>query len=146
MSPIRRKPSPPHATVAVCRSARYHQRAGTSESFMLVNCVAYQDGRKLADIPKEEIGTYVKRPDCFVWVALFEPSSAELQEMREEFELHELAVEDASHGHQRPKIEEYGNSMFAVLQAVELKGDDLQLGEIEIFVGPNYILSVRVHS
>jgi len=113
---------------------------------MLVNCVAYQDGRKLADIPKEEIGKYVKRPDCFVWVALLEPSPAELQEMREEFELHELAVEDASHGHQRPKIEEYGNSMFAVLQAVELKGDDLQLGEIEIFVGPNYILSVRLHS
>ena len=113
---------------------------------MLINCVAYQDGRKLADIPKEEIGMYVKRPDCFVWVALFEPSSTELQEMREEFELHELAVEDASHGHQRPKIEEYGNSMFAVLQAVELKGDDLQLGEIEIFVGPNYILSVRLHS
>jgi len=113
---------------------------------MLVNCVAYQDGKKLADIPKEEIGKYVKRPDCFVWVALFEPSPAELQEMREEFELHELAVEDASHGHQRPKIEEYGDSLFAVLQAVEMKGEELQVGEIEIFVGPNYILSVRVHS
>jgi magnesium transporter len=113
---------------------------------MLVNCVAYQDGRKLADIPKEEIGTYVKRPDCFVWVALLEPSPAELQEMREEFELHDLAVEDASHGHQRPKIEEYGNSMFVVLQAVEKKGEELQVGEIEIFVGPNYILSVRLRS
>ena len=112
----------------------------------MVNCVAYQDGKKLADIPKEEIGKYVKRPDCFVWVALFEPSPAELQEMREEFELHELAVEDASHGHQRPKIEEYGDSLFAVLQAVEMKGEELQVGEIEIFVGPNYILSVRVHS
>ena len=92
---------------------------------MLINCVAYQDGRKLADIPKEEIGKYVKRPDCFVWVALFEPSSAELQEMREEFELHELAIEDASHGHQRPKIEEYGDSLFVVLQAVEMKGEEL---------------------
>jgi magnesium transporter len=113
---------------------------------MLVNCVAYQDGRKLADIPKEDIGSYVKRPDCFVWVALKEPEPAELEEMREHFGLHELAVEDASHGHQRPKLEEYGNSLFVVLQAVELKGDDLQLGEIEIFVGPNYILSVRMHS
>jgi len=113
---------------------------------MLVNCVAYQDGKKLADIPREEIGKYVKRPDCFVWVALFEPSPAELQGMREEFELHELAVEDASHGHQRPKIEEYGDSLFAVLQAVEMKGEELQVGEIEIFVGPNYILSIRVHS
>ncbi len=113
---------------------------------MLINCVAYQDGSKLADIPKEDIGKYVKRPDCFVWVALFEPSAAELQEMQKEFDLHELAVEDARHGHQRPKLEEYGDSLFAVLQAVEVKGDELQVGEIEIFVGPNYILSVRMHS
>lgn len=55
---------------------------------MLINCVAYQDGSKLADIPKEEIGNYVKRPDCFVWVALYEPSPAELQEMQREFALH----------------------------------------------------------
>jgi magnesium transporter len=72
--------------------------------------------------------------------------AAEAQEMQQEFDLHELAIEDASHGHQRPKLEEYGNSLFAVLQTVELKGDDLQLGEIEIFVGRNYILSVRLHS
>ena len=113
---------------------------------MLVNCVAYQDGRKLADIPKEEIGNYVKRPGCFVWVALFEPSPDDLQQMREQFGLHELAVEDASHGHQRPKLEEYGDSLFAVLQSVELKGDEMQVGELEIFVGPNYVLSVRMHS
>jgi magnesium transporter len=113
---------------------------------MLVNCVAYQDGRKLGDITKEEIGSYVKRPDCFVWVALKDPEPAELDEMRKQFELHELAIEDASHGHQRPKLEEYGNSLFAVLQTVEVKENELQVGEIEIFVGPNYILSVRMHS
>jgi Mg2+ and Co2+ transporter CorA len=83
---------------------------------MLVNCVAYQDGRKIADIAKEEIGKYVKRPDCFVWVALFEPSVAELREMRQEFDLHELAVEDASHGHQRPKLEEYGDSCVTTFE------------------------------
>jgi len=113
---------------------------------MLVNCVAYQDGRKLADIPKEEIGDYVKRPGCFIWVALFEPSADDLQEMRQQFGLHELAVEDATHGHQRPKLEEYGDSLFAVLQSVELKGDEMKVGELEVFVGPNYILSVRTHS
>ena len=113
---------------------------------MLVNCVAYQDGKKLADIPKDAIGNYVSRPDCFVWVALKDPELAELAEMRDQFGLHELAVEDASHGHQRPKLEEYGSSLFVVLQAVELKGEDLHLGEIEIFVGPNYVLSVRMHS
>ncbi len=62
---------------------------------MLVNCVAYQEGRKIADIPKEAISDYVSRPDCFVWVALKDPEPAELEEMQEEFGLHELAVEDA---------------------------------------------------
>jgi magnesium transporter len=113
---------------------------------MLVNCVAYQDGKKLADIAKEDISEYVKRPDCFVWVALKDPDPAELEEMREEFDLHELAVEDAHSGHQRPKIEEYGDSLFAVLQTVEPKDDDLSVGEVDIFVGPNYILSVRRNS
>ncbi|HKE39027.1 MAG TPA: magnesium/cobalt transporter CorA [Casimicrobiaceae bacterium] len=111
---------------------------------MLVNCVAYQEGRKLADIPKEDISEYVKRPDCFVWVALKDPDAAELEEMREEFGLHELAVEDARNGHQRPKIEEYGDSLFAVLHTVEMRDEDLSVGEVDIFVGPNYVLSTRV--
>jgi magnesium transporter len=110
---------------------------------MLVNCVAYQNGRKLGDIRKEDISEYVKRPECFVWVALKDPSDAEIAEMEEEFELHELAVEDARHGHQRPKIEEYGNSLFAVLQIPYLRGDEIEVGEASIFVGPNYVLSIR---
>jgi magnesium transporter len=110
---------------------------------MIVNCVAYQEGRKIADIPKEAISDYVKRPDCFVWVALKDPEPAELEEMQEEFGLHELAVEDARHGHQRPKIEEYGNSLFAVLHNIEVRDGELHQGEVDIFVGPNYILSVR---
>jgi len=115
---------------------------------MLISCVAYQNGRKLADIPVEDISEYVGRPDCFVWVALFQPTHEELDQMAEEFGLHELAVEDARKGHQRPKIEEYGDSLFAVLHPVEMeKAEDgtesLMLGEVDIFVGPNYILSVR---
>lgn len=110
---------------------------------MLINCVAYQDGKKLAEIPVEDISTYVSRPDCFVWVALKDAEPAELEEMKEEFDLHELAVEDARHGHQRPKIEEYGDSLFAVLHTVEVDGDELVVGEIDVFVGRNYVLSVR---
>jgi magnesium transporter len=110
---------------------------------MLVNCVAYEKGRKLADIPKEDISEYLRRPDCFVWVALKDPEPAELEEMREEFDLHELAVDDARQGHERAKIEEYGNSLFAVMQTVETKGDELVVGEVDVFVGPNYILSTR---
>ena len=113
---------------------------------MLVNCVAYQDGSKLAEIQKREIRSYLARPDCFVWVALRDADAAELAEMQDEFDLHELSVEDARHGHQRPKIEEYGDSLFVVLNTVEVAGDELKVGEMDVFVGRNYVLSVRQHS
>jgi len=113
---------------------------------MLINCVAYRDGRKLAEIGVEEISRYVSQPDTLVWVALAEPSDAELAKMQQEFGLHELAVEDAQSGHQRPKVEEYGDSLFVVLQTVELDGHELRLGEMDVFVGPNYVLSIRTRT
>ncbi len=110
---------------------------------MLVNCVAYENGKKLSDITVEQISDYLARAGCFVWVALSDATAAELTEMQQEFNLHELAVEDARHGHQRPKIDEYDNSIFSVLHIVELEGDNVNLGEVNIFVGKNYVLSVR---
>jgi magnesium transporter len=110
---------------------------------MVVNCVAYERGKRLADIPLSEIRKYLARPDCFVWVALKDPEPSELAALQEEFDLHELAVEDAQHGHQRPKIEEYGPSLFVVLHMVEPSGEDLTTGEVAIFVGPQYVISVR---
>lgn len=113
---------------------------------MLINCVAYQNGVKLADSSIEDISEYLKQPDCFVWVALRDASDAELDTMQEEFGLHDLAVEDAKHGHQRPKIEEYGDSLFVVMHMVEIAHPELALGEISIFAGHNFILSVRNRS
>jgi magnesium transporter len=110
---------------------------------MLINCVAYQEGKKLSDIPVEDISDYLARTDTFVWVALRDPAAGELAQMAEEFGLHELAVEDAIRGNQRPKIEEYGDSLFAVMHSVELDGDKMMVGEIDVFVGPNYVLSSR---
>jgi len=110
---------------------------------MLVNCVAYQEGRKLGDIDPAAISEYLSRPGCFVWVALKDPTLEELQRMQGEFKLHELAVEDARHGHQRPKIEEYGDSLFVVMHTIEVTGDELKAGEIDVFVGRNYVLTVR---
>jgi magnesium transporter len=63
--------------------------------------------------------------------------------MQAEFGLHDLAVEDAHTGHQRPKIEEYGPSLFVVLHMIEADAEDLNVGEVCIFVGANYVLSVR---
>src|SRR5262247_2395054 len=117
----------------------------TGEISMLVSCVAYQDGKRLGDIKPEEISQYVSRPECFVWVALKDPGPGELAAMQKEFDLHELAVEDARHGHQRPKIDEYGDSLFAVLHNIQF-GEELQIGEVDLFAGKNYILSVRNHA
>jgi len=114
---------------------------------MLINCVAYQEGKKLADIDVDHISDYVCRPDCFVWVALRDATDAELGTMQHEFGLHDLAVEDARHGHQRPKVEEYGDTLFVVVHSVELNAlDELQVGEVNIFVGRNFVLSVRNRS
>ena len=71
---------------------------------MLINCVAYENGVRLTDLTVEEISDYLKRPECFVWVALRDATPEELDKMKEQFSLHELAVEDARHGHQRPKL------------------------------------------
>ena len=113
---------------------------------MLINCVAYQHGHKLADIPVADISDHIAEPDTFVWVALKDAQSDELAVMQHEFGLHELAVEDALRGHQRPKIEEYGDSLFVVVKTVEMVDDELSLGEIDIFVGNNYVLSSRQNS
>ncbi len=113
---------------------------------MLVRCAVYEDGRKVADIAKEEIHLNLGKPNRFVWVALRDPTPEELEEMRVEFKLHELAVEDALHGNQRPKMEEYGDCLFAVIHTVELDEAELLVGEVDVFVGVDYVLSVRRRS
>lgn len=112
---------------------------------MLINCVAYENGARLADLTVEEISDCFERPGCFVWVALLDATPSELGKMKEEFNLHELAIEDARHGHQRPKLEEYGESLFVVMHLLELD-KEITLGEVHVFVGPNYVLSVRNRS
>ncbi|MBN8442956.1 MAG: magnesium/cobalt transporter CorA [Dechloromonas sp.] len=110
---------------------------------MLINCVAYQHGRKLSDISVEAISDYLIKPDCFVWVALKDATPEELAVMKAEFGLHELAIEDAHHGHQRPKVEEYDDEVFVVMHLIEEHEHKLNVGEVHVFAGRNYILSVR---
>jgi magnesium transporter len=113
---------------------------------MLINCVAYQNGIKLADITVEEISDYLEKKDCLVWVALRDTTNVELDKMQEEFGLHDLAIEDAHHGHQRPKIEEYGDILFTAMHLVEVEHPNLVVGEFSIFVGHNFVLSIRNRS
>ena len=116
---------------------------------MIINCVVYENGRKCADIHTDDISDWLQRPGCLVWVALHDPDAEELAQMQEEFNLHELAVEDALKGHQRPKMEEYGNMVFVVMHLLDRTAQvdtDEPLGEMAVFAGPNFVLSVRSRS
>jgi len=110
---------------------------------MLVNCAAYRQGRKLADVPLSEVKKYTSMPDTFVWVALRDPEPAELETLQAEFDLHDLAIEDVRSGPQRPKLEEYGTTLFVIVQPLEVEGDELHVGEIAIFVSPTFVITVR---
>ena len=118
---------------------------------MLINCVVYENGHKRADIAVADISDWLQRPQCFVWVALQDPSAQELAQMQQEFGLHELAVEDALKGHQRPKIEEYGDTVFVVMHLLHSTAtadpqDLAAAGELAVFAGPRFVLSVRSRS
>lgn len=113
---------------------------------MIINCAVYENGRKRADIHADDISHWLQQPGCFVWVALQDPDAAELAQLQEEFDLHELAVEDARKGHQRPKMEEYGRTLFVVMHLLDPSfqvDSDEPVGELAVFAGPNFVLSVR---
>lgn len=111
----------------------------------VVASVAYAEGRRIGDVAIADISEVLKKPDVFVWVGLLDPSPELLAQIQQEFGLHELAVEDARLAHQRPKLEQYGDSIFVVLRPAVLSADQqhVELGETHLFVGPRHIVSVR---
>lgn len=112
---------------------------------MLVDCAAYTGGCRVADVKIEELDQWLTKDDTFVWVGLYEPSEEELKALQAELGLHDLAVEDAHNAHQRPKLEEYGESLFVVLRTAEWDADRraVEKGETHLFIGPRYVVSVR---
>ena len=111
----------------------------------LINSVAYADGLRVGDVAIADISDVLREPGRFVWVGLHEPEAEMLAEIQQEFSLHDLAVEDAAHAHQRPKLERYGNSIFVVLRTVHIDQatGGIDYGETHIFMGANYVVSVR---
>ncbi len=111
---------------------------------MIINSTAYKAGKPIAQmLTIEEISEVIKDPETFIWLGIYEPTTALLTKLQEEFGLHDLAVEDASHAHQRTKIEVYGESLFIVLKTVELIEGTVHYGETHLFIGKNFLLSVR---
>jgi magnesium transporter len=109
----------------------------------IINCVAYQDGKRLAVIELDQVHEILRNEGQFVWIGLHEPSEEILQKVQEEFCLHDLAIEDAHRAHQRPKIELYDDSVFLVLRTAQKKDNRIEFGETHFFVGRNFIVAVR---
>ncbi|HEX5023811.1 MAG TPA: magnesium/cobalt transporter CorA [Agriterribacter sp.] len=110
----------------------------------IINCAAYAGGRRIAGVELHKIHDILKEKDKFVWIGLHDPSAEMLRKVQLEFDLHDLAVEDANRAHQRAKIELYGNSLFVVLRTAQMnKAHHIEFGETHFFVGMNFIVSVR---
>ena len=114
---------------------------------MILDCAHYRDGRRqdAGAIPLEEAAARCMMGG-FVWLGMFEPRPEELEEVREAFGLHELAVEDAQKYHLRPKIEQYeGDVSFVILRTARYDDDaeEVEFGEISVFLAPEFIITVR---
>jgi magnesium transporter len=116
---------------------------------VIVDSAVYRRGRRIVDdLPPGELGRVRKlatEPGDFVWVGLHEPSEHELATVEEEFGLHPLAVEDAFTAHQRPKLERYEDTLFLTLKSLWYvdANDAVETGEINMFVGSDFVITVR---
>ena len=110
----------------------------------VINCAVYDRKGGRRDISLDAISDVLAVDDgSFVWVGLYEPEETLLDKLQEEFGLHDLAVEDAQHAHQRPKIEAYGNSLFVAVHTAQVIDDHIRFGETHAFLGPRYLVTVR---
>ena len=113
---------------------------------MIVDCALYEDGRRRpGELSLKELSAACHAKNAFVWIGLYEPSEEEFDSVRREFELHELAVEDAIKAHQRPKLEVYEDMVFVVYKTARYveEQETVEFGEVQMFVGSDYIIVVR---
>ena len=134
----RRTPSTPSASLAV-------ERIGDRVS--IIDSAVYVDGDRVAS-PADLGDTYRtlhEHEDAVAWIGLYRPDQHELGSLAHEFDLHELAVEDAIVAHQRPKLERYDHTLFVVLRAAHYvdSREEVEFGEVHVFVGPDFVITVR---
>ena len=115
----------------------------SSRPASLIGASVYHGGRKVADIGIDEGGEWSRREGHLVWIGLLEPSDAELRIVQQQFDLNQLAIDDAAQAHQRPKIQRYGDSLFIVARTAEMIDERIQFGESHLFVGCGFVVSIR---
>src|SRR5690349_11241356 len=114
---------------------------------MIMDCAIYRKGTRedvVGDL-SEALDTARRLGDSFMWIGLHEPSAEEFDEVADELQLHPLAIEDAIHAHQRPKLERYGDTLFVVVKTLHYVDEtsDIEVGEIMLFVGKDFVITVR---
>ncbi|HET9851829.1 MAG TPA: magnesium and cobalt transport protein CorA [Candidatus Limnocylindrales bacterium] len=140
------QPSAVETAPEVSMEARPEDVAAPVEESM-VDAGLYVDGRRIESPTTiaETVAKLRSTPRAMAWIGLFRPTDAQFRPVAEEFGLHEVAVEDAIVAHQRPKLERYGDTLFVVLRAASYidREEEVEFGEIHVFVGPNFVLTVR---
>ncbi|MPZ82550.1 MAG: transporter [Actinophytocola sp.] len=123
------------------------QRQMPEATTSIINNVVYLDGLPVASPATlaETFQQLERQPDSMAWIGLYRPAEEELMSAAQQLGLHELAVEDAVTARQRPKLERYGDTLFVVLRSAQYRDDteDVDFGELHLFVGPNFVLTVR---
>lgn len=114
-----------------------------SDNPMVRYCIAYADGRRRGEIEIDQISETLEQEGTFIWLALHEPDEHLLETLQREFQLHELAIEDARAAHQRPKLEQYSTTLFVVMKTAVLADQHVQLGETHMFIGPRFFVTIR---
>ncbi|WP_030155327.1 magnesium and cobalt transport protein CorA [Streptomyces sp. NRRL S-244] len=145
-----RRPTPPPATPPADPPAGPKTApapATPPDHRSVIDSAVYRDGRRIAS-PATLAETFRRlrdEPDGMAWIGLHRPTEPELHSLAAEFNLHELAVEDALEAHQRPKLERYGDTLFVVLRAARYLDapEEVEFGELHVFVGPDFLITVR---
>ncbi|MEC4019292.1 magnesium and cobalt transport protein CorA [Streptomyces sp. H27-D2] len=145
------QPSPaedtPAGTPEASAAVPTDEGGGNGGDGSMVHAALYRDGRRVST-PATLAETFRRLredPDGMAWIGLHRPTQAELHALAAEFDLHDLAIEDALEAHQRPKLERYGDTLFVVLRAARyLDGpEEVDFGELHVFVGPDFVITVR---
>ncbi|HEX8856711.1 MAG TPA: magnesium/cobalt transporter CorA [Thermoleophilaceae bacterium] len=113
---------------------------------MIVDTAVYENGRRReGEVPLEKAYDSALEPGAFVWIGLAHPTAREFDAVAREFNLHELAVEDAVKAHQRPKIEQYDDVVLIVLKSARYDdaAETIEIGELLVFAGESFVISVR---
>jgi magnesium transporter len=119
------------------KSNQTHQHA-------IIDCAGYENGQRAKDLDVERVQEWIQAvPGRFVWIGLHEPGQTLLRQIQRQFGLHDLAVEDALHAHQRPKLEYFGDSLFLVVHTAHWQNGETVFGETHIFAGRGYVVAVR---